>query len=66
MVGWWKNLRRGGAGWGMGLQLSVRDFLIATSKKRGYHQNNKKTTTLTANAAAVNPRQLQVKDGGGP
>ena len=32
---------------------------------RGYHQNNNKTTTLTANAAAINPRQQQVKDGDG-
>ena len=45
--------------------MSVGEFLIATSKKRGYQQNDKKPTTLTANAAAVNPRQQQVKDGGG-
>ena len=28
-------------------------------------QNNNRKTTLTANATAVNLRQLQVKDGGG-
>ena len=63
MVGWWKSLRKDGASWGRGLQLSVHEFLIATSEKRGYQQNDKKPTTLTANAAAVDPWQQQAIGG---
>jgi hypothetical protein len=37
----------------------VRDFLIATSKTRGYHQNNK------INNTHGKCRSRQVKDGGG-
>jgi len=43
----------------------VHEFLIATSKKRGNEQHEKKPNTLTANATAVDPWQQQAKDGGG-
>ena len=41
----------------------MREFLIATSKKRGNEQNEKKPNTLTANAMAADPWQQQAKDG---
>ncbi len=42
----------------------MHEFLIATSKKRGNEQNEKKPNTLTANTTAVDLWQQQAKDGG--
>ena len=64
MVGWWKSCGRGEAGLGKGIQWTVHEFLISTSKKRGNQPNEKKPNTLTANATVDDLRQQQAKDGG--